>query len=167
MADLSTALRVEKRRGHDHWIFACAGGCGKEVPRNVTKARREDAPKCKRCSSRTRPYQHVFTKVRLTAAQQGLVFGLSYEDVLALAQIKDCHYCGATIPWSEWSTGSKRYSKGYFLDRKDNSGGYERDNVVVCCTDCNRARGARYSYDEFMLLAPALRQIRLMRETAA
>ena len=48
-----------------------------------------------------------------------------------------CHYCGKT-DWHELG-----------CDRIDNSLPHTPDNVVPCCTDCNKKK-ARYSYDEFM-----------------
>lgn len=152
------ALRSEKSGRHTMWVFACVD-CGKEVRRNVTKAKRDMAPKCFPCSRRSRPFQHVYTKVRLTAAQMGRAFSLTYEDVCRLATTPECHYCLVAIPWEPWSTSLRKYPKGYFLDRKDNDEGYHLDNVVVCCTDCNRLRGARFSYTEMQILSPALKRI--------
>lgn len=35
------------------------------------------------------------------------------------------------------------------LDRKDNSRGYDIDNVVVCCGRCNYAKGSHFTHDEW------------------
>jgi hypothetical protein len=70
--------------------------------------------------------------------------------------IKDkcCHYC--------WGTLSPT---GHGLDRMDNSRPHTADNVVPCCTFCNDRKGHLFSYDEMMLLAPALREIQKLRAT--
>ena len=60
----------------------------------------------------------------------------------------------------------KFISHARFLDRKDNTQGYLKDNCVVCCTSCNKLRSNKFTYKEFLLLAPILKQIRLEREKA-
>lgn len=49
-----------------------------------------------------------------------------------------CHYCGATC----WEIMG--------CDRIDNSLPHTPENVVPCCTECNRKRG-RKTYEEFKL----------------
>lgn len=69
--------------------------------------------------------------------------------------IKDsqCHYClGPLSP------------TGHALDRVDNSQSHVCHNVVSCCWWCNERKKADLSYEEMMLLAPALREIRKRRE---
>ena len=48
-----------------------------------------------------------------------------------------CHYCGETN-WHEFG-----------CDRINNTLPHMPDNVVPCCTDCNKKK-ARYSYNEYM-----------------
>lgn len=60
-----------------------------------------------------------------------------------------CHYC----------TGSLN-EYGHSLDRKDNSKSYTVDNVVPCCTDCNRTKGDRLTYDEMVAVSNLLLQLR-------
>lgn len=50
-----------------------------------------------------------------------------------------CHYCGET-DWKELG-----------CDRIDNNLPHTPDNVVSCCTECNRKRGTT-PYDEYMRL---------------
>ena len=53
------------------------------------------------------------------------------------------------------------YSAG--LDRKDNTKGYELDNVVGCCGACNIIRGDRFSIEEMKLLGETVRKIKQNR----
>ena len=63
-----------------------------------------------------------------------------------------CHYClGPLNPSS------------HALDRMDNNSPHACWNVVPCCWWCNERKKADLSYDEMMLLAPALREIRRRR----
>ena len=52
---------------------------------------------------------------------------------------KSCHYCGE----SDWTKMG--------CDRIDNALPHTPDNVVPCCTECNKKRG-KTPYDEFMKL---------------
>jgi len=77
----------------------------------------------------------------------GLCWALTDEHAL-LMMSSNCNYCDA--PPSNVSsagcsrTGSFAYSG---IDRVDNSRGYEPDNVVPCCIDCNRAKRTRTRAD--------------------
>lgn len=64
-----------------------------------------------------------------------------------------CHYCGGLLnPTS------------HALDRRDNSFAHVSFNVVPCCWSCNQRKKSDLSYEEMMILSPALRKIRLLRE---
>ena len=64
-----------------------------------------------------------------------------------------CHYCfGPLEPY------------GHGLDRVENKIGHVCYNVVLCCRQCNRIKGNDISYENMMLLAPALREIRRRRD---
>lgn len=52
---------------------------------------------------------------------------------------KDCFYCNGFFKKVETGTG---------LDRIINSKGYEIDNVVSCCTSCNKVKSDVLSFDE-------------------
>lgn len=47
------------------------------------------------------------------------------------------------------------------IDRKDNSRGYEPDNVVACCFNCNRIKGSFFSAEEMKFIADNLIKPRL------
>jgi phage-related protein len=61
---------------------------------------------------------------------------LTFEEFLEFTKIGHCHYCGNPITWNSYRHKQKGYN-GYNLDRKDNGGGYAKDNCVVCCEVCN------------------------------
>lgn len=60
-----------------------------------------------------------------------------------------CHYCVGVLP----ETGSG-------LDRIDNARGYEPDNVVPCCSDCNRIKCHLLTHGEMLWVAQALKAYR-------
>lgn len=61
-----------------------------------------------------------------------------------------CHYCGDT--------------KRLGLDRIDNNKGHTHDNVVVCCYECNVARGNNFSYEEMLILGKTIKEIKNKRK---
>ncbi len=80
-----------------------------------------------------------------SAKVRGHAFTLSDEEFYTLIK-QDCFYCGrppsnvAKVPTRD--TGSKRSESFMYngIDRVDNLKGYELDNTVACCIDCNRAK---------------------------
>lgn len=88
---------------------------------------------------------------------------LSYKQFVDFTSTKVCHYCGADIYWAEY-VNREEGGECTNLDRKNNLLGYTKDNCVVCCGNCNRTKGARFTYEEFMLLAPGLREIQTRRK---
>ena len=60
------------------------------------------------------------------ASQRGIEWGLSEEEFLSYWK-QPCYYCGSSI-------------RTIGLDRVDNSKGYFVDNVVPCCTACNKMK---------------------------
>lgn len=78
---------------------------------------------------------------------------VTFEDFLNYTKTKECHYCNSNINWIEYGTVAGKYlSRAYYLDRMDNSKGYVLDNIVVCCTKCNRSRGDKYTYKEWLIM---------------
>lgn len=73
---------------------------------------------------------------------------------------KNCNYCEKIMKWQPYGENNP----GFWLDRKDSKLGHMNGNLVVCCGLCNYTKTNRYTYEEFMLLAPVLKQIRLARE---
>lgn len=55
----------------------------------------------------------------------------------------------------------------YNLDRKDPAVGYQKDNCVVCCALCNRAKGDNFSYEEFLLIGPLVALIKDRRKSGS
>jgi hypothetical protein len=73
----------------------------------------------------------------------------------ALISDARCHYCLGFLKPS-----------GHGMDRIENNPGHVCYNVVPCCWACNELKGIRLSYEEMMLLAPTLQEIRRRRELA-
>lgn len=79
---------------------------------------------------------------------------LSLNFYAELIKDNECHYClGSLGP------------VGHGLDCMNNDLGHQSFNTVPCCKSCNQKKMNDTTYEEMMLLAPALREIRRRRET--
>ena len=82
----------------------------------------------------------IYLQYQSGARKRNLTFELTLEQVELLTQ-SDCRYCGVK-PAHRDSVVYKVHSPLNGIDRKDGSKGYTIDNVVTCCTTCNRMKMA-------------------------
>jgi len=88
-------------------------------------------------------FRQLLGSYKKNARHRGLPFDISTEAFRAITK-QDCHYCGVppTNTYKHWSAG-KRLRDPYIyngIDRIDSTKGYTEDNVVPCCTMCNRRK---------------------------
>lgn len=120
-----------------------------------------------------RPYEFYLNRLKNSAKGRNkkkekknlIKVKLNYNDIIKLIPkngLGFCHYCGEPLFWDKYekSKTSLNRRSGHNFDRKDNSKGYEIDNIIFCCGDCNRTRGDRFTYEEFMLISPVLKKIK-------
>lgn len=104
---------------------------------------------------RLRPYEAVYNLLLRSTHHE---VHLSFEEFLTFAKDNKCHYCGDEVSWVKFtSTG---VCPPYNLDRKDNAQGYTKENCVVCCKSCNYGKGDTFTYQEWVVMAEALRRFR-------
>lgn len=107
------------------------------------------------------PHYWSYRKMLHNSQIHAKSFDISFDDYLEFTKVSNCHYCRTTITWIPFR---KRWqSSCYYIDRKDNSVGYTKNNCVVCCSLCNRIKGNNLSYDEMMLLRVPLGAIQQAR----
>jgi hypothetical protein len=102
----------------------------------------------KNTKARIRTPRYVYNRAKITAKLRKLDWTINFTEFVALHS-SVCHYCGYPLP----ETGSG-------LDRTDNAKGYSSNNVVPCCTTCNRTRGNRFSFEEMLTLGPIIKRIK-------
>ena len=135
------------------YLCRCKCGTEKEVLSSTLQSKRTKSCGCLRIEA--------ISKRRLESLYNRLVshssakVSMTYEEFLTFTSTEACHYCGAAVEW--------RNGHGYNLDRKDNTLGYSVDNCVVCCGSCNRTKGDRYTYEEFLIIAHGLRLVQYLR----
>lgn len=86
-----------------------------------------------------------------TAKYRNLSWELSFEEFSELVS-DECFYCNGFL-------GSSK-NTGCGLDRVDNNLGYEYDNVVPCCKNCNKIKNNFLSMEETLMAVAAILEVR-------
>lgn len=130
------------------WWVRC--DCGNVKSVRGTGLRKGEAKSCgckRKIAYGEAGFRIFYRATRIGAKKRGYVFALTEKQVKEISS-GDCFYCG-----KQPSQISKNKSdNGYYLhngiDRVNNERGYEIDNIVPCCVDCNLAKHSR-SVDDF------------------
>lgn len=153
-------------KGRPTWQVQC--DCGKIFNCLSQDIKRQQF--CKECSptkhtprpwKRKRPYEYLYNAFRGRAKHEVLI---TYEEFVALTNIKECHYCGTAVFWNEHHNVGTKKSTACNIDRKDNNLPYTLSNIAICCVACNYSKGKYFSYDEWKIAAAAIRDYRDMRK---
>lgn len=91
----------------------------------------------------------MLSQYRLRDKKKGLVCDIDNKWLYDTISNGKCFYCGDT--------------KRLGLDRIDNTRGHTKDNVVVCCYECNVARADNFTHEEMLILGNAIRTIKNKR----
>lgn len=119
--------------------------------------------KCKVCASKKPPYVALYNRFLNGAKNENKTVTITFNDFLKYTTVDKCHYCECYIEWRPFYTENNKYVGGsYFLDRMNNDIGYAINNVVVCCERCNKAKGNRYSYEEWYGMTKFFRDMNRM-----
>lgn len=142
--------------------YLCACQCGVERWHHRNTLETGHSVSCAKCRwlgicppGQTAP-RRLLRNYKRKAHDRNLAWNLSEEEFFFLVTAS-CHYCG--LPPSnvcKARSGTRSHSADYVreeyvysgIDRKDNSTGYEIDNCVSCCRDCNHAKHTK-PYDVF------------------
>lgn len=145
-------------RGSDNrriYLWKCDCGNKKEIQeRNVLFGRTKSCGCLHKelAFSNRLPLEDVGTNVVInqyikSATERGLTYNLTFEEIKSLIT-KECDYCGRLE-----INCTKIKGRGLFkyngIDRVNNKRGYEIDNCVTCCNDCNRGKGTK-TREEFL-----------------
>ena len=148
--------RPAKSRLETHWSCECE--CGNSVNASGAHLKNGDVQSCGcyRLSqlrqaicvpNAIRARSYVVSGYKKGAKERGLVWSLTNDEAITVAE-KPCHYC--KIPPQRRECVSKKVEVELNgLDRKNSTVGYTLDNVVPCCSICNRAK-SDMPYEEFI-----------------
>jgi hypothetical protein len=146
------------------YIFECKKCKGEVVSRKSYLA--QHSGNCRACAAKEsikstrvhvilRPYEAKYNAFKKRCPETDV----SYEEYLVYVG-KDCHYCDRVLLW----TPHGENNPGFWLDRKNNNIGHLKYNMVVCCGPCNNTKRDYFTYEEFMLMAPTMKRVRIERE---
>lgn len=121
------------------WLCKC--DCGNVIHAKGTKLRRGIQKSCGCFWKKPKgegSFNAMYSVRKYNAKLRGIKWNLSKDQVKKIAE-SSCVYCG--LPPSNVSRGSANGDYIYTgIDRIDSDGGYEIDNIVPCCNDCNKAK---------------------------
>jgi hypothetical protein len=139
-------------------VYKCAApGCATEV--RIRDDNKSHSGMCQTHSHQKRPYESIYKCFLNDWRKLGNT--ITYEEFLDFTKVPNCCYCSCLIPWIPYSTvGGEYTSRAYFLDRKDNSLGYSKENCVVCCTSCNMIKRDLLTHDEMLVAMKAVLEYR-------
>jgi 5-methylcytosine-specific restriction endonuclease McrA len=114
-------------------------GCSRRSPKPGSGVRLEPGESARRT---------LVKKYKSSARVRGLEWSVTDDNFIAITQL-DCHYCGV-VPSQVIATSSNGQFVYNGIDRIDNDIGYVSENLVSCCSICNRAKHAM-PYHVFMM----------------
>lgn len=137
------------------WQFRC--DCGSIIVRRLAQVRRGDVRSCGclrheggyKAPNRLAPgessFNQLYARYRKGARVRQLNWALDKQTFRRIVD-GDCYYCGQGPAQRHLTTPQTNGAYVYNgIDRADNNRGYELDNVVSCCGECNHAKGVRGS----------------------
>jgi len=86
----------------------------------------------------------MFAQLKHKAKIKGITLEICLEEFLNFKH-DNCFYCLGSLP-----------KFGYGLDRKDSKRGYAADNIVPCCTTCNKMKNDILSHEEMVIAMRAV-----------
>lgn len=138
--------------------------CILEDCNNIIKIQnnRKHSGKCRSCTQKKKPYEYILSELyQRYKIKRGMNVTLTYEELIDFINNPFCHYCNSEVEYFKYTRAKngEHTKRAYHLDRKDNNEGYTKDNLVVCCWECNRLKSNRFTYEEFIQLSPILKKI--------
>lgn len=144
---------LQQVKGKLRYLVVCSG-CNQESWRTEETVKRNKLG-CVSCSAKQKKSKYLLEKdkvsnaflsqVKSNAKTRKISVSLTSSDVERLI-FNNCFYCGAN-PEPRKVRGLNIKSNG--IDRVDSSLGYEIENCVTCCKQCNLAK-LSYSQEEFL-----------------
>jgi hypothetical protein len=148
-------------------VWECLCDCGNiaKVTANALVQENTKSCGCLRSENsgnltRKRPYESLYNAFKASSEKVKRKVYISYNEFLTLTSITNCHYCDVPIVWTKFAIGLHGNRSAYYLDRKDNTQCYTLDNVVVCCTRCNKGKSDQFTYEEWVEIGKCIRRMR-------
>lgn len=104
-----------------------------------------------------------FSSLKSRAKKRGLEVNISLAEY-CYHKMGNCYYCGVSNIFLKFYCEVMGINTPYMtIDRKDNSKGYTRDNIVGACFLCNKIKGSFFTDEEMkkigkQFVAPKLKK---------
>jgi len=111
---------------------------------------------CKACNAKymSNYYRNTikgwYHKLLYKAKTDKTDFNLSLQDIKTLSEQANCYYCQRQVTRG---MGRKHHLTDRTVDRKDNTKGYIKGNVVVACRRCNLMKGEWLTAEQTLEIA--------------
>ena len=141
-----TVLGYAGFKGHAMWRCRCV--CGNIIEADGTLLRSGHTKSCGcfkrdkvKLSAGHQGFHNALRSMKSNAQKRGILWDLSDAETKVLMQDK-CHYCGGGLSNVSMRPDGDQNGAFYYngIDRVDSDYGYSLDNVVSCCSICNRAK---------------------------
>lgn len=145
-----TVVKKLKRIRRSTFTYECICECGKKVIAQC-KSGRIMRKACVSCSIRKKPkprtrqlvvdkFSTLRHRYKKGAVDRNYLFELNREQFEKIIQ-EPCYYCGSHLQSKQmYNKREMVYYTG--IDRVDNSIGYNVENCVACCKECNNTKKA-------------------------
>lgn len=135
-----TKLHHIDKGGYSNWVCQCDCGNTKILPSSQLWKKGVTSCGCRaRLPKGEGAFNQVFGHYRRQAKKRGVDWNLDKDEFRKITK-RDCFYCGK--PPSQKGGGNK--NNGFYIyngvDRIDSQKGYDLENAVSCCGECNRAK---------------------------
>jgi hypothetical protein len=87
---------------------------------------------------KSKPYEALYKYFKGRQEVRKIEVTLTYEEFLEFAKNNKCHWCGTEVRFAEHNL--HKHGTNYNLDRLNCKIGYTKENCVVSCKFCNRAK---------------------------
>jgi hypothetical protein len=152
-------LTVLKRDGHDKSgtiLWKCSCDCGNFKIVRGYSLRRGDTQSCgclrkspfntgssrkKYVSAEEATWRYYYNQYKRNANHRKIKIIISFDEFVSICSLP-CYYCGQ-LPEERPCQRGRTIIKASGIDRIDNNKGYIHNNIVPCCTWCNRAKNSQ------------------------
>ncbi len=122
---------------------------------NLQRALYKEKNKGKHFESQRKYYLSTngyYSRLRASAFSRGISFDMEKEEFIYWFEQREniCYYCNCKL---ERAMRRKLSLVNLTIDRKDNSLGYEINNIVKSCRRCNLIKGSWFTTKEMLAIA--------------
>lgn len=158
---LSVLARTGAKNGNVLLLCRCTCGVEKEISASSVLRKNRSQKSCG-CKRHGKPYESLYNYCMFHAQREHpeLKHDLTYDEFLDFVHEKYCHYCERQVYFVARNINGERAIR-YNLDRKRNTKGYTKKNLVVCCKICNYTKGNRFSYSQMVQLGKLIKNFKL------